>query len=542
MSRNIKKTAGRKYDVAVIGGGIHGTMIAALAAVSGLSTVLLEKDDFGGRTSANSLKVVHGGLRYLQHMDLPRIRDSIISRRWLFQNFPHLVKPLQCIMPTSGLGVRSRAAMTAGLLLNDLLSCSRNNGVLAANHLGRGRVVDKLACSEIIRGIDAQDMTGGAVWYDGLAVNTERILLELVHLLWRNNGEAVNYINVDAIHEQDQSSVLTCTDGETGETLEFTAGAVVNATGPWCTQFSGSGGDQRLMKGWSKAVNLVVRPAFFPDYGVALEGKSSFVDKDAVIQKGKRLFFFVPWNQKTMIGTVYIQQDGPSPSPGITRQELQSILDEINQIYPAGNLSLADITNYHVGLMPSIPVENSSPFDVQLDKEECVVDHLENGAGKNVITVKTVKYTTAFTVACKALKLLEQKGVLKDGQWRDRVLSPFTLSLTGKRAQKIPPFLIQRYGRQVADVCSTLSSIPGAADGTAALSAAEIRYAVEKEKALHLEDLLFRRTGIAAGEKPDEDLINKAADEMALLCRWDEARKSEEIARIHEHFAPLALG
>ena len=544
MKRELKEAAGKKYDVAVIGGGIHGAMIGALASVNGLSTVLLEKGDFCGRTSSNSLKVIHGGLRYLQHMDLPRIRDSIVSRRWMLKNFPHLVQPLQCIMPTKGLGVKSRAAMTAGLLLNDILSCTRNRGVPTANHLGRGRVIGKSACREIIKGADSPEITGGAVWYDAFALNTERIILELVHLLRLNNGSAINYVRVEDIHQDGRDSVLSCRDNETGDALEFTAGSVVNAAGPWCTQFKWlSDGGRGIMKGWSKAVNLVVRSQLFPGYGVALEGKSSFVDQNAVIRRGNRLFFFVPWNGKTMIGTVYIQQDSPAFSPSITREELQSILDEINQIYPEGNLSFGDITNYHVGLMPSLPAENESSFDVQLDKEESVVDHSDTDGMKNVFTVKTVKYTTAFTVACKVLAVLERKGILDDKQWRDRVLAPFP-SLPVEENKEIPLFLIRRYGRQAKDVHSLLDSVPGSGegdtDGIAGLEEAEIRYAVEQELALHLEDLFFRRTGLATGEKPDDSLINKAAEEMARICSWDETRKRTEVESVLAHFAPLA--
>ena len=143
MKRDPARLGREVFDVLVIGGGIHGAAAARAAAARGLLTALIEQDDFGQATSANSLKIVHGGLRYLQHADIAKLRDSVRARREMFRRFPHLVAPLPCVLPTRGLGLRSRPAMAAALLLNDVLSADRNLGVAPASRLPRGRTISQ---------------------------------------------------------------------------------------------------------------------------------------------------------------------------------------------------------------------------------------------------------------------------------------------------------------------------------------------------------------------------------------------------------------
>ncbi len=544
MKRDVAQLGEQQFDLAVIGGGVHGATIAALAAATGLSTVLLEKGDFCGGTSANSLKILHGGLRYLQHMDLPRIRDSIISRRWMLKNFPELVEPLQCIMPTSGRAMRSKAAMAAGLFINDIFSCTRNFGVLPEKHLKCGKVVSKLSCAKIMKGLDTANISGGAIWYDALALNTERIVLELVTRLTELGGKAANYITVKQIAREGGSGVLCCADTDSGQEITVRAGTVVNTSGPWCGQFNDlEKGTGQVCKGWSRAVNLIVKPELFSGYAVGLEGKSSFVDKDAVIQKGKRLFFFVPWRGKTMIGTVYTSHQDPQIPPIVSRSELEAMLSEINQIYPAGNLQYEDIVNYHMGLMPSVPSDDGGPFDVQLDKKEVLIDHSVEDGLENVFTVKTVKYTTAFSVACQFLEALVGKGILKNDKWKKVVQSPFEDSALGPDIVSVPARLRQRYGRQAKGVLPYLARLGDAKKNVGtedALDSGEIRYAVEQEMALHLDDVLLRRTDIATDALPSEQVLEDSADIMMEVCGWSRERRSLELERIRKHFQPLS--
>ena len=129
MKRDIGSLSGQEFDILIVGGGIHGVTLAREAALAGLSVALVEKSDFGSATSANSLKILHGGIRYLQQANLPRVRQSVIERRTMLQIAPHLVEPLPCAMPTYGHGMKSKEVMFCGLLAYDLLSRDRNEGI-----------------------------------------------------------------------------------------------------------------------------------------------------------------------------------------------------------------------------------------------------------------------------------------------------------------------------------------------------------------------------------------------------------------------------
>ena len=129
MKRNLEKLKSEKFDVLVIGGGIHGALIVWEAARNGYKSCLIEKNDFGSHTSANSLKVLHGGFRYIQHANIKRMRESIYSRKVFQQIAPHLIKNIPFLFPTSGYGVKSRQSLAVALFLNDMISIDRNKNI-----------------------------------------------------------------------------------------------------------------------------------------------------------------------------------------------------------------------------------------------------------------------------------------------------------------------------------------------------------------------------------------------------------------------------
>ncbi|WP_028580361.1 FAD-dependent oxidoreductase [Desulfogranum japonicum] len=541
MKRQLSELSNQRYDLAVIGAGIHGAAIAAMAASCGLSVVLLEKGDFCSRTSANSLKILHGGLRYLQHLDVPRILDSIASRRWVMANFPEIVEPLECILLTSGHGFRSKQGMAVGLAVNDLFSLFRNRGVRLDKHLGRGRTLPFEKCQQIIPGLARDHWTGGALWFDALATNTERVVLTLIHNLVDGGGAAANYVEVKRILcPHGKVTGVLCHDHQAHQDIEIQADMVVNATGAGVAQYAEDKIPQESISGWSKAVNLVLNRRFFGKYAVGLEGTSSFVDKDALVQKGKRLFFFVPWREKTMVGTVYTHVENVDKGADLSREEIEAILSEINQIYPAAQLQLRDVINYHAGFVPCIKGRHQGHFDVQLDKRETVLDHGAEGGVEGLYSIKTVKFTTAYTLCRDFLQRLQAKDKISKQIWKDRSRSEFVLSGEGGSLEQIPEWLVLRWGRSATEVARRLPrEILEDVNAGHVLTTEEIKYAVEEEMALHLDDLLFRRTGLATIGLPEEDILQKACVEMGALLGWDDATCLAERGRVTHHFHPL---
>lgn len=534
MKRDIASLSRNPFDLAVIGCGIHGATIAALAARAGLSVALLEKADFCAGTSANSLKIIHGGLRYLQHLDLPRIRESVKSRRWMLANFPDLVHPLPCIMPTRGSGARSRLAMGVALAANEVLSADRNCSVPKFNHIPRGRLLSKEQCMDIVPAIEQTQVTGAALWYDALVVNSERPVFDLLHLLNANGGHCANYVTVEAVESGQENNQLHCLNQKTGEAFTVNATWVVNATGPNFAQFAGEKSNIPE-KGMSRAVNLIADRIFFGQYAVGLEGKSSFVDKDAFIQKGSRLFFFVPWQGKTMIGTTYTPHPDLEQAPEVSNEELYAIVEEINQIYPAAALTLNDITSYHQGLVPSEQASGGGSFDAKLDKKEEFYDHEAQEGLERVMTVKTVKYTTAYTVALAILTQLAEKGGALAADWKKRAAHPFPQDqrpLAGHDALK------RRYGRSAKAVLTRLDD-SAISFQISSIAPDEIAYAVEEEMALHLDDLLLRRTNCAAAGGIDAKVLASTAKIMGQYLGWSKEQLDKELERFHLKTAAL---
>jgi glycerol-3-phosphate dehydrogenase len=181
MIRDLRTLSCDQFDLAVIGGGIYGACAAWDAAVRGLKVALLEQGDFGAATSANSLKTLHGGLRYLQNLDLLRMRQSIRERSRIMRIAPHLVRLLPCVMPTSGHLMRGRELMSVALLLNDIISHDRNHLIDPSNRIPRGRLLSK---AELLQKIpflkEMGRYNGGALWYDAQMLNSERVTLSFV--------------------------------------------------------------------------------------------------------------------------------------------------------------------------------------------------------------------------------------------------------------------------------------------------------------------------------------------------------------------------
>lgn len=541
MKRDLEKIASGVQDILVIGGGAHGAAIAYHAASAGYQVAMIDKNDFCSATSANSLKILHGGLRYLQHLNIKRMRHSITARREMMRLAPHLVQPLPCVMPVYGHGLRGKRVMQAALFVNDCIGWDRNKGLAPEVRLPSGFTVSKQRCQELIPSIRSEDLQGASIWHDALAVDSERLIMTYV-LEAANLGALIaNYTEATAI-EKDKDGLhrVTLQDRLKQQTHRVTARFIINAAGPWIDNLlSTANRSEGKSQKWAMALNIISRKQIFGDHAVALEGKCQYQDTDAIIKRGKRLYFFVPWRGYTMIGTEYQASTANPDCLSVRREDIQDMINNINTIYPAAQLRYEDISFYHVGLLPMRPQLPEGQDNVQLEKNSLIREHDHEGF-TGIFSVKGVKYTTAPFIAGEIVHLLQKR--FSPAKNADKKMEMAENDWQAKDPH-ITRLLKRRYGRQAQRVGLYLKEQDSVVwiDKKAELLAAEVKYLIHEEMACTLSDIVLRRTGLGTAECPAQDVLAKIVAIMAEILGWDEARKKKEMEALLDRYSPLTL-
>src|SRR5690348_13504830 len=346
MLRNIARLATSRYDLVVVGGGIYGACAAWEGALRGLRVALIEAGDFGGATSGNSLRTLHGGLRHLQRLDFTRMRESIRERREWLRLAPHLARPLRFILPTRGHGLRGPLVMRAALAINDVVSADRNRGVRADRHLPRGSFLSETAARAALAGIELEGCNGAAAWHDAVCLDTERLLFSVINAASEAGAQVINYVratgllahhsHIRGVHARDELS---------GREMELRAKFVINAAGPWVEEWlpAGAGRPKEPMFRASRAFNLVTRALPFPD-GVGLTVRAH--------GRSDTTYFILPWNGCSLIGTRHLRCHPDTRSSDVMRDEVLAFLTDLNSVLGNHRLCGADVRGVFAGLLP----------------------------------------------------------------------------------------------------------------------------------------------------------------------------------------------
>ncbi|MCB9107466.1 MAG: glycerol-3-phosphate dehydrogenase/oxidase [Anaerolineales bacterium] len=555
MDRNLAQFTNSPYDLLIIGGGIYGATLAWEATLRGLSVALIEKLDFGSATSANSLKVIHGGLRYLQHADFKRTRESIAERQILMRIAPHLVHPLPVMMPTYGYGMKGRHAFWAGLTLYDLIGFDRNRGIDRQKHIPAGEIISKEDCLKIAPGLSQDGLNGGAIFYDAQVYNSERLIISFLKSAVEAGAHVANYVEASGfILQQNCVKGIHAKDNLTGDSLNINAKMIVNTSGPWINSVL------RLLNGlkpeapirFAKAINLVTRP-LFEKYAVGISGQREYQDKDAIISKGSRFFFIAPWRDKALVGTEYLVYEGDPNAMMVTEKEIQNFITEVNRAYAAAKLTMEDVSFVHAGLVPMTSYDSDSN-SIQLTKHYQIQDHRRQGV-EGLISVVGVKYTTARDIAQKVVNYIYKRDnkdappstsafkTLYGGKIEQ--FKAFLKSETANNSATLPEYvtsrLIYNYGSAYSNVLNYLDNQERNSLTTALLQA-ETRYAVREEMAQKLTDVIFRRTEIGSAEHPGETVVRLCAETMQVELGWSQTQTVQEITEVNERFIPGYYG
>jgi glycerol-3-phosphate dehydrogenase len=552
MERNLKELSDNHFDILVIGGGIHGAFVAWDAASRGLHIALIDKGDFGSATSQNSLKIIHGGLRYIQDGNLSIIRNMVKERSNWLKIAPHLIHPLPCLLPTNGSLTRNRYTVSLALQLNNLLSYDRNRHLNPEQSIPKGKWVSREKCNQLIPGINTAEMTGAALWFDGQIYSTERLLLSVIRSASSVGAVVANYLEATGfVYKSNTINGVKVRDVNSGQELEIGSSLVINCTGVWTDWVLSDFGKRRHTPTFfpSVALNLVTRQ-IWDKYAIGLTSRPEFIINETLSKLDSQVFFFVPWRCNTIIGTWHLPWNQSPDDFELTEEIIQPFLDAINSTDQDLQLSLDDILHVHFGFLPMIPQHDGSQR-VRLVREGKVIDHQKTDGTPRMITVLGVKYTTARLMAEKAVDMalnkLEidyipsqtDKLVLDGGD-----ISSFTDFLSrvkDEEKNKLPPSilenLVHKYGSRYKNILKYFNPETPSADlickGSPVIEA-EIIHAVREEMAQTLADVIFRRTDLGATGHPERACLEECAQIMGAELGWDQDRQKREIEDVYE--------
>jgi glycerol-3-phosphate dehydrogenase len=557
MNRDLQRLEAETFDLLVVGGGIYGLATARDAAQRGLSVALLEKDDFSAATSGNSLKIIHGGLRYLQHADLKRMRESIRERRALLATAPHLVHPLACLMPTVGHGVRSRPVMAAALLLNELISLDRNATRDPARRLRRSRILSPSACRDLSPDWLPSGCTGGALWYDAQMTDSDRLALGLALSAWEEGAAVVNHLPVRGLLTAgDRVAGVLAEDRESGARLTVRARLTVNATGPWSAEFLAL--DRRTCqptdRPLSLAMNVVLRRPLVARCALAVAKPVNARDPQVRFDGGTGLLFLTPWQGCCIVGTTHLAYDGTASAFRLAARDVEAFLEEVNRAYPPARLTADDVALVHAGLMPVAPAPRAGG-DIVVAKRYRIIDHGRSDARPGLVSVVGVKWTTARDVAEKvvdlAFRLLGHQPPparsastpLPGGDIDDMARFLGSAEADGKEAGLAPASarrLAERYGTRwralLAHAHGRPELLAEVAPGAGVLGI-EILHAVRQEMARTLADVVRRRSDLGTAGRPAPAALTAVGRLVAAELGWDDhrlRRENDEVARLYD--------
>jgi glycerol-3-phosphate dehydrogenase len=487
MIRDPGRLTARTFDVLVVGGGIYGLTIAYDCAQRGLSVALIDRGDFGSGASFNHLRTIHGGLRYLQSLDIGRARESLSERRTLARIAPGAVRPQPFVLPLSRSLTRGKLAMRAGFVLDRIVAFDRNQDVPAGLELPGGIVLSRAETLRRFPTLATPALTGAALWHDYVSTESDRLTFSFAIAAAAHGAELANYVEAVApLRDAVRVTGVRAIDRASGRTVEIGARVTVNAAGAGVNGWldAPTGPAVPLMK----AMNLVTRR----EAGhVAVGGRTA---------SGRNLFL-VPWKNRAVFGTWESNQlsvppgiaddagrDDTNPAR-VTEAEVAAFVDEINQAFPGIELRFSDVTLVHRGL---VPAATSPSGEVELERHERVHD-----ANDGLITVAGTKYTTARAVA-----------------------------------QRVTDLVLAKLGRAPVSCRTASTLLPYKPD-------VEILEAVRDEMVVTLADAVLRRTPLGALGFPGDAALASAAAVVAKELGWSPERAQQEIIAVRKFYAPL---
>ena len=514
------------FDVLVIGGGVTGTGIALDAATRGLEVGLVEQRDFASGTSSRSSKLIHGGLRYLEQLNFSLVREALQERGLLLERLaPHLIRPVPFLYPLQG-RVWERPYVAAGVTLYDTMG--------GARQLPRHKHLTRKGALRLAPGLRGDSMIGAVQYWDA-QVDDARHTMALGRTAAHYGAAIMTSARVTGLLREGERVVgAQVHDLETGEDLRVRAHQVVNATGVWANEIQQMAGRGRVHVRPSKGIHLVVpRDRIHSDTGIILRTDTS-------------VLFIIPWPSQMnprhwLIGTTDTDWELDLAHPAASAADIDYLLAQVNRVLRTP-LTPADVEGVFAGLRPLLHGESE-------DTSTLSREHAIGQSVAGLLTIAGGKYTTYRVMAKDAVdavaRNLDQRvpeSVTRDvpvigaagyhALWNQRHEMARETGLHVARIEH----LLNRYGTRASEVLDIMADRPELGRPLPSSDdylEVEAVYAASHEGALHLEDVLARRTrssieswdrGVAAAPV--------VARRMAEVLDWDDDAISREV----EHY------
>ncbi|MGA9996383.1 MAG: glycerol-3-phosphate dehydrogenase [Pyrinomonadaceae bacterium] len=527
------------FDAVIIGAGINGAGIARDAAMRGLKVLLLDKGDVASGTTSWSTRLIHGGLRYLEHGEIALVRESLRERERLFRLAPHLVRPLALLIPLYADGKRRPLTIRAGMIAYDALSFDKS---LARHHmLSREETIERA------QGINREGLRGAALYCDAQVEYAERLALENAMDARRHGAVILTYARADRfIIERGAVRGVEFTDLLEDAAYKTSASVIVNVAGPWVDEvlarLDGSG--EQLIGG-TKGSHIVV-DSFKDAPEVALYTEA--------LEDG-RPFFIIPWNNQLLIGTTDQRYAGDLDCVEADEQEIDYLLRETNRIIPRARLMRASINFTYSGVRP-LPFVREQ-VEKSITRRHFIRDH--SPQLQNFFSIVGGKLTTYRNLSEQAVDMIFKKlsrRRTRSATARESLPGAATEDFTlfsdeFKKKSKLPlattDHLLRVYGTRATEVLEMAresAELEEVFDDETGATGAEVLFSFRREMAQTLKDCLLRRTMVGLNRNAGIGADEAAASIAQKYLGWTEeraAREIEEYRKYIERFHPREL-
>ncbi|WP_460819427.1 glycerol-3-phosphate dehydrogenase/oxidase [Nocardioides korecus] len=508
------------FDVVVVGGGVTGTGVALDAATRGLSVLLVEQRDFASGTSSRSSKLFHGGLRYLEQMNFSLVREALRERELMLTRLaPHLVKPVSFLYPLKH-RFWERPYVTAGLTLYDSMGGARS--------VPRHKQLTRRQALRMVPGMRKDALAGALLYYDAQADDARHTMM-VGRTAASYGATLLTSAEVTSMmHAGERVVGVEVTDVETGEKVSVSSKVVINCTGVWTDDLQKlAGGRGQFNVRASKGVHVVVpRDRINSTTGM-------------ILRTEKSVLFVIPWGTHWIVGTTDTDWELDRAHPAASRSDIDYILEHVNAVLSTP-LTHDDIEGVYAGLRPLLAGESEATSNLSRE-------HAVGRPQPGLVSIAGGKYTTYRVMAADAVDAaLADLPAGVPPSVTDQI--PLVgaegyQAMTNRvehvaRERGLPTWRVQhlldRYGSLVQEVLAVADEDPSLLqplDGAAEYLRLEIVYAASHEGALHLDDMLARRTRISI-ETHDRGVgcAQAAAELVAPILDWDERRVSDEVA------------